>query len=223
MRHLVRLGVTIVFVCFAGLVYGQTEDSKVQRSFLKVVQEEFRSLKVQAEEERDNPEKTLRHFEHDNTWRASYINDSTRIAFIEPSRIIAHLNMPEFCVICFFRETLDKVVTEHSAKVLVTDYWEDGPHPIYEIHYCDQRLAFFHPSVGAPLAAGLLEKVIAYGCRKFMVCGGCGVLDKHMSIGSFLVVSSAVRDEGVSYHYLPPSREVFAHNSAVEALTSTLE
>ncbi|MDX9745885.1 MAG: hypothetical protein RBU31_05045 [Syntrophales bacterium] len=75
-----------------------------------------------------------------------------------------------------------------------------------EIEYCDQRLAFFHPGVGAPLAAGLLEKAIAYGCRKFMVCGGCGVLDKHMAVGSLLVVSSAIRDEGVSYHYLPPSR-----------------
>ncbi|HOR78991.1 MAG TPA: nucleoside phosphorylase, partial [Anaerolineaceae bacterium] len=148
--------------------------------------------------------------------------DSTRIAFIEPSKVIAPLDMPEFCVICFFKDAIDKVVTEHNAKVLVTDYWEDGPHPIYEIQYCDKRLAFFHPGVGAPLAAGLLEKVIAYGCRKFMVCGGCGVLDKHMTVGSFLVVSSAVRDEGVSYHYLPPSREVFAQDLAVEALTNTL-
>ena len=80
--------------------------------------------------------------------------DSTRIAFIEPSKVIAPLDMPEFCVICFFRDAIDKVVTEHNAKVLVTDYWEDGPHHIYEIQYCDQRLAFFHPGGGAPLAAG---------------------------------------------------------------------
>lgn len=56
----------------------------------------------------------------------------------------------------FFREVIDKVVTERNAKVLVTDSWKDGPHPVYEIEYRDQRLAFFHPGVGAPLAAGLL-------------------------------------------------------------------
>ena len=148
--------------------------------------------------------------------------DPTRVAFIEPSKVITPLDMPEYCVVCFFREVIDKVVIEHNAKVLVTDYWEDGPHPIYEIEYCDQRLAFFHPGVGAPLAAGLLEKVIAYSCRKFMVCGGCGVLDKHMAVGSLLVVSSAIRDEGVSYHYLPPSREVIAHEAGVMALANTL-
>ncbi len=104
--------------------------------------------------------------------------DPTRVAFIEPSKVIAPLDMPEYCVVCFFREVIDKVVIEHNAKVLVTDYWEDGPHPIYEIEYCDQRLAFFHPGVGAPLAAGLLEKVIAYSCRKFTrIWGQIFILD----------------------------------------------
>jgi uridine phosphorylase len=148
--------------------------------------------------------------------------DSNRTAFIEPSKVIMPLDMPQCCVICFFREVIDKIVIEHNAKVLVTDLWEDGPHPVYEIEYNDQRLAFFHPGIGAPLAAGLLEKVIAYGGRKFMVCGGCGVLDKDMSVGSLMVVSSAIRDEGVSYHYLPPSREVFANPAGVKALEDTL-
>ncbi len=48
------------------------------------------------------------------------------------------------------------------------------------------------------------------------------MLDKHMAVGSLLVVSSAIRDEGVSYHYLPPSREVFAHEAGVKALANTL-
>jgi uridine phosphorylase len=36
-------------------------------------------------------------------------------------------------------------------------------------------------------------------------------------------VSAAVRDEGVSYHYLPPSREVTANVDAVTALVKTLD
>jgi len=68
-------------------------------------------------------------------------------------------------------------------------------------------LAFFHPGVGAPLAAGLLEEVIAFGCRKFIACGGCGVLEKDIAVGNLIVVPGAIRDEGVSYHYLPLDRE----------------
>ena len=72
------------------------------------------------------------------------------------------------------------------------------------------------------MAAGLLEEAIAYGCRKFIVCGGCGVLEQDIAVGHLIVVSSAVRDEGVSYHYLPPGREVQAHPAGVAALEAAL-
>ncbi|HEY3473439.1 MAG TPA: nucleoside phosphorylase, partial [Anaerolineales bacterium] len=54
-------------------------------------------------------------------------------------------------------------------------------------------------------------------------CGGCGALEKDIAVGHIIVVSAAVRDEGVSYHYLPPDREVAAHPGAVRALANTLD
>jgi uridine phosphorylase len=148
--------------------------------------------------------------------------DSTPNAFIEPSKVISPRNVPEHCVICFFKEVIDKVVAKHDAKIVVETRWEDGPHPVYEISYQNQRLAFFHPGVGAPLAAGLLEEVIACGCRKFIASGGAGVLEKDIAVGSLVVVSGAIRDEGVSYHYLPPDREIIASEVGVNALAKTL-
>jgi uridine phosphorylase len=125
-------------------------------------------------------------------------------------------------VICFFSEVIEKVISEHNARIAVKNRWEDGPHNIYEISYQGRRLAFFHPGVGGPIAAGLLEESIAFGCRKFIACGGCGVLEKEMAVGHLIVVSGAVRDEGVSYHYLPPAREVTASEAGVNALVNTL-
>jgi uridine phosphorylase len=148
-------------------------------------------------------------------------HDPSREALTEPSKIIKPRDMPEHAVICFFREVIDKVVVECNAKMLVKNNWEDGPHPIYEIAYQNQRLAFFHPGVGAPIAASLLEEAIAFGCRKFIACGGCGVLES-MAVGDLVVVSGAIRDEGVSYHYLPPSREVTANEVGVNALVKRL-
>ena len=148
--------------------------------------------------------------------------DSTLEAFIEPSKVIRARDLPEHCVICFFKEVIDKVIVEYDAKVMVEYRWEDGPHRIYEISYNHRRLAFFHPGVGAPIAAGLLEEAIAFGCRKFIACGGCGVLEKEISVGHIIVVSGAVRDEGVSYHYLPPDREVVANPNGVQALVNIL-
>lgn len=143
-------------------------------------------------------------------------------AFIEPGKVIRPRDVPEHCVICFFREVIDKVAAEHKARMLVENRWENGPNPIYEIEHGGQRLAFFHPGIGGPLAAGLLEEAIAYGCRKFIVCGGCGVLEKGLGVGHLVVVSAALRDEGVSYHYLPAGREVVANPQGVVVLAAAL-
>jgi uridine phosphorylase len=148
--------------------------------------------------------------------------DPTRIAFIEPSKVVKPRDVPERCVICFFTEVIDKVVAEHNARILVENRSEAGPHPIYEIAYKGQRLAFFHPGLGAPLAAALLEEAIGFGCRTFMAGGGCGVLKKEIALGNLIIVSGAVRDEGVSYHYLPPAREVSANEAGVNALATAL-
>ncbi len=149
-------------------------------------------------------------------------HDESREALIEPSRVIKPRDVPEHCVICFFREVIDKVAAEGNARTLARHVWEDGPHPLYEVAYQGRRLACYHPGVGAPLAAGLLEEVIAFGCRKFIVCGGCGVLQQEVAVGHLIVVSGAVRDEGVSYHYLPPARAVSANAAGVTALVETL-
>jgi uridine phosphorylase len=148
--------------------------------------------------------------------------DPAREAMIEPSRISHALDVPESCVICFFKEVIEKVATERKAKVAAANDWEDGRHHLYEIEHRGKRLAFIHPGVGAPLATGILEDTIAHGCRKFIVCGGCGVLEKGIAVGHLILVSSAVRDEGVSYHYLPCSREVKADPLGMAALEATL-
>jgi uridine phosphorylase len=77
--------------------------------------------------------------------------------------------------------------------------------------------------VGAPLAGAFVEELIACGGRKFIACGGAGVLDSTIQVGSIIVPVSAVRDEGFSYHYLPPGREVAPHPDAVQAILDTLD
>jgi uridine phosphorylase len=149
--------------------------------------------------------------------------DDAAEAILEPGKVIEPIDAPEHCVICFFAEVIESLVENHDAKILAHSITQIGKHPLYEIDYDGQRLAFFHPGIGAPLAVGLLEETIARGCRKFMVCGGCGVLDKQVAVGHLLVPVNALRDEGTSYHYLPPSREIEMDPRAVVAIETVLQ
>ncbi len=149
--------------------------------------------------------------------------DNEREAILEPGNLIEPMDVPEECVICFFADVIEHLVEERAAKVVAHSVSEIGQHPVYEIDFEGKRLVFFHPGIGAPLAAALLEEMIARGCRKFVACGGCGVLDKEIAVGHLLVPESALRDEGTSYHYLPPSREVEMDPGALAAIESVLD
>ena len=148
--------------------------------------------------------------------------DSSREAILEPSALVQPMDVPEHCVICFFAEVIDWLVETQEAKIIAHSISEIGKHPLYEIAYEGKRLAFFHPGIGAPLAIALFEEMIARGCRKFIACGGCGVLDKEIAVGHLLLPVAAIRDEGTSYHYLPPSREVQASEHALAAIETVL-
>ena len=149
--------------------------------------------------------------------------DAEKTAVIEPAMIIKPKNVPIRCVLTFFRDVISSLLDEGRLKVIATLGSEAGSSDLYEMDEDGRKVAVFHPWVGATLAAGFLEELIALGCRKFMVCGGAGSLVKDVTIGHLLVPHAAIRDEGVSYHYLPPSRTVAVDPQALQAIETHLQ
>jgi uridine phosphorylase len=149
--------------------------------------------------------------------------DPTRKAVIEPGEIIKSEAIPTTAIICFFQEVISDLVARGRLTQISTSKSEIGEHAFYALEMEDRRLTVFHPGVGAPLAAGLLEEAIAKGCRAFIACGSAGVLNRDLAVGHLVVPISAVRDEGTSYHYLPPSREARASGRATRTIEHVLE
>jgi uridine phosphorylase len=147
--------------------------------------------------------------------------DPNTEALLNPADIAPEIDLPKHVVMCFFREVIDKVVKEHDAKLLFTNKSECSDHPFYEIDYQGKRIAFFTPGVGAPLAAGLMDEAIQMGGEHFIAVGGCGVLEKEIATGQVLIPVTAIRGEGVSYHYLPATHEInmnFRPQTAIEMI-----
>lgn len=149
--------------------------------------------------------------------------DPSPTAVIEPNEVIDPIDIPARVVLCFFQDVIEKVVAEHGGREIDVLVSEIGQNPVWELDYGGERLAVVHPGVGAPLAAGVIEELIARGCRAFVACGGAGVLVPDVTLGHVIVPTSAVRDEGTSYHYLAPSRTVTPSPEAVAAIVATLE
>jgi uridine phosphorylase len=150
--------------------------------------------------------------------------DHSPEAILEPLRVIRPVDgIAERCVVCFFQEVFEGLKQRGETRQITSLRSEIGDHPIYEMDVNGKRLTLFHPGVGAPLAAGMLEEAIALGCRKFIACGGAGVLDRSIALGHLVVPTAAIRDEGTSYHYLPPGREVEPSALGVAAIEAVLK
>lgn len=146
--------------------------------------------------------------------------DPERVAHIEPNRQGAP-PLPPVAVMTFFGEVLDAFVQAHGLLPLDTYRSEMRPFPVYGHSHEGAALCVMQAAVGAASAAMQAEFLIARGVRVLVVCGGCGVLAP-VEAGLVIVPTAALRDEGVSYHYLPPAREIALDPDAVRAVLSLL-
>ena len=150
--------------------------------------------------------------------------DRSPEAIIEPSRVIRPIDgIAERCVLCFFQEVFDRLKQRGQTRQIGSLRSEIGDHPVYEMEVEGRRLTLFHPGVGAPWRRRMLEEAIALGCRKFIACGGAGVLDRSIALGHLVVPTAAIRDEGTSYHYSAPGREVEPSADGVAAIEAVLK
>lgn len=145
--------------------------------------------------------------------------DTSRDPIIKPTDFLSK-TLPSKCVITFFRKELDRLVEEKSLPIIGHLNSEVLDIPIYGYN---ESLCITMPFSTAPGAAGTIEELHAMGCDKFIVCGGAGSIKKESQLGEIIVPVAAVRDEGTSYHYLEPSREVECHKAAAEHVISGLE
>lgn len=87
----------------------------------------------------------------------------------------------------------------------------------------DSRVVLYHSSFGSPAAGMLMQALIASGVRRFVMLGQAGSLSPRCRIGSVVLPSFGVREEGTSYHYLPPAIECRPSPVLFQRLKTALE
>src|SRR5258706_13401291 len=78
--------------------------------------------------------------------------DPARMAMIEPSLVIKRRDVPEHCVVCFFKEVIEKVAVENKAKRGVEKSREGGRDAVSSRRGAGGPVAFDYYRVGCALA-----------------------------------------------------------------------
>ncbi len=146
----------------------------------------------------------------------------------EPGVVEAHMmhrhevDVPKVAVLCFFNELLEQLAAEGRLEVKYVLHSEIGRNPVYEYQSAEGPVAVVLPGVGAPLAAGFVEEMVAIGVTTFVAVGGAGALVDELARGHVMVGAAALRDEGTSFHYAAPSRIIDADPLGVGVLEDLL-
>ena len=124
---------------------------------------------------------------------------------------------PKHCVISFYQKATEKLYADGKLRKVDSNIvGETGELPLYIIDINQTPvLICFPPGAGGPLAAMVLETLIGFGLNKFIVVGHGGVLRKDILRDSVMIVKSAIRQEGLSYHYIKPSNEITINENIV--------
>jgi len=146
-------------------------------------------------------------------------------ALIEPSSLVRKPSspIPERAVMCFFPEIFDELDQRGVPAIHRIEVPEHAVHPLWKLEISGIPVVAARAGLGAPLAAIIMELLIALGVKKIVVCGGAGALDPSLALGHVVVVRSALCDEGTSRHYISGTEEFVTNPSLVKFAVAHLQ
>lgn len=130
-------------------------------------------------------------------------------------------HVPTICVLdpdgdlVAYLRTLARVRTCRSWPCYHTD--------LYEFEHEGFLYGIIGCAVGGSFAVLLAEQLFVSGCELLISITSAGQITPYLEPPYFVLIESALRDEGTSYHYLPPSRYAHLNQSLHEALLNAFD
>lgn len=145
-------------------------------------------------------------------------------AILSPSEFHTELkNFPKTAVTFFSKKLIKLFAKKHDFTIVAELENETMVFPVYKTKVKNRNIAVFQSPVGAPASASLLEEIIALGAENILAVGCCGCLDENLKESDLVVPNCAIRDEGLSYHYLKTKDEILLNEKMVELISKGLK
>jgi uridine phosphorylase len=93
-----------------------------------------------------------------------------------------------------------------NGRARKNDCWACYHSTLYQSEIAETPVGILPRVVGAPYAVIVAEQLFVSGCRYLISVASAGIIADVTPEKRFALITQAVRDEGTSYHYLPPDR-----------------
>lgn len=120
------------------------------------------------------------------------------------------LALPERAIITFSNGDLRRLTEREDASAVAA--WR----PFRAIYPLSASTVAVNSSFGGPSIAALAEELSSFGVREFILWGYCGGISGSSRIGDLYVALRALREDGISYHYIEDDEEFVSSDWAEE-------
>lgn len=148
--------------------------------------------------------------------------DDSHSAVIMPTHEHLDIKLPKKAIYAFLGDVIDEYARTHNAIKVAEFISATKNYPIYVANYKGEEICLCQAPVGAAPATQILDWLIGYGVETVIATGSCGALEDFPE-NTFLLPVKALRDEGTSYHYLPPSRYVQLNRKVLNSIENILD
>jgi nucleoside phosphorylase len=141
-------------------------------------------------------------------------------AYLQRIGALEAYTAPDGMVLCYRRSLYRQVV---QAEGLQPAERRGALHGMLPLPSTGGRIGLLGQfGIGAPAAARAVEELAAMGTSAFVSVGTAGSLQRDLNVGDLVLCEAAIRDEGVSHHYLPAAKLARAAGSLSPALAGAL-
>lgn len=134
---------------------------------------------------------------------------------------LAEATIPPVCVLDPDGDLVRDLVTE--GRAVRDPAWACYHTDLHVVDEGGRRLGIVGGAVGASFAVLVAEELFASGCRLLLSVTSAGRISSLGEPPHFVLLDRALRDEGTSYHYLPPSRYADADPTLVDRAAAALD
>lgn len=112
-------------------------------------------------------------------------------------------SVPDICLLDPDGDIVRQLQATNSTQL--NSYWACYHTKLYNFAHDGLELGVVGCAVGASFAVLVAEELFASGCRLLISLTSSGQIVPQGDPPYFVLIDKALRDEGTSYHYLPPS------------------
>jgi len=138
--------------------------------------------------------------------RESAFTPQGLIEDVRRARRIPHGPIPPLCFLEFDGDLTDWLVEQGIAKPFAA--WPCFHTRMFALTLEGMECGIIARTIGGPFAVLIAEQLHAAGARLIVGLTSAGRVSPELPLPCLVVATSAIRDEGTSYHYLAPAKEV---------------